>query len=259
MITTAFCKETNSFVNIKNYNPVTHKTLLCNSLHPLTPKLGNINCHHFAHQANTACKHKNKTQWHMSYQILFPQTEIYFETKSPEILKNSPKNFHVADILVDGTVIEIQHSPIGRNDILEREATYDKMIWIFNVKNSVTGTEFICQDQKGFCILRLNKKYLFQTEKETYYDCGKYLCQKISLHGKYAFCKITTYQNFAKKFPTTSIKHESFDILIQDPDFDFAFSVPELQLSNNTIYFQTSQNEDYSPFQLQFPNRYVLF
>lgn len=288
MITTAFCKETNSIIKITDYNPLVHKTLLCNNLHPLTPKLGNIKRHHFAHQANTSCTHKNKTEWHLRYQSLFPQTEVYMPPKiSPKISsKNSPsekenppekensqnpseenpriKNFpvgkyHIADILVDGTVIEIQHSPISKEEIRERETFYEKMIWIFDVKNSVTGTEFICRDKNDICILKLNKKYLFSTEKETYYDCGKYLCQKLSIHGKYAICKILTYETFGKRFIPES---HNFNVLMQDPDFEFSFLVEklEIQTRRNQIFFISSEEKDYSPFQCckYIPNRYIL-
>jgi len=271
MITTAYCKETNSIIKITDYNPAIHKTILCNNMHPLTPKLGNIKRHHFAHQAYTDCNHKHKTLWHLTYQSLFPQTEITFPNKNfpksnntqnkPESLeKPQEKRYNIADILVEGTVIEIQHSPISREEIRERETVYEKMIWIFDVKNSITGTEFICQDQFGICILQLNKKYLYQTEQETYYDCGKYLCQKLSLHGKYALCKIVTYQDFAKKF--TTVKSEDFNVLITDPDFEFAFTVSKLQVQINKIFFDDLliESQDYSPFSSShyFPNRYFL-
>lgn len=269
MITTAYCKETNSIIKIADYNPDIHKTILCNNMHPLTPKLGNIKRHHFAHQAYTDCDHKNKTLWHLTYQSLFPQTEITFPNKNfpkyniqqnkPESLEKSQKRYNIADILVEGTVIEIQHSPISKEEIRERELAYEKMIWIFDVKNSVTGTNFICQDHLGYCILQLNKKYLYQTEQETYYDCGKHLCQKLSLHGKYALCKIVAYQDFAKKF--TTIPHEPFNVLITDPDFEFAFTVPKLQVQLAKIFFESDLlTEDYSPFSSShyFPNRYFL-
>lgn len=260
MITTAYCKETNSIIKITDYNPTIHKTILCNNMHPLTPKLGNIKRHHFAHQAYTDCNHKHKTLWHLTYQSLFPQTEIFFPNKNfPKSEENSQKTYNIADILVEGTVIEIQHSPISREEIRARETVYEKMIWIFDVKNSVTGTEFICQDETGICILQLNKKYLCQTEQETYYDCGKYLCKKLSLHGKYALCKIVAYEDFAKKFIT--VKSEDFNILITDPDFDFVFTVPKLQVQLNKIFFDSDLlSEDFSPFSSShyFPNRYFL-
>ena len=43
---------------------------------------------------------------------------------------------HRADIVTRrGTVIELQHSPLGVDEIGEREAFYGKMIWLFEVQD----------------------------------------------------------------------------------------------------------------------------
>ena len=237
MITTAFCKETNTHVSIENYNPEIHKTLYCKNAHPLMAKRGTTLKHHFAHHQNTACDSKNKTEWHINWQKNFEEIEIPFPPK------------HVADIVHGDLVIEIQHSNISTNDISSREETYGNMIWIFDVKNSVTGSEFICRDDAGKCIVKLNRKCLFQTTKPTYYDCGKYLLRKISLHNRYALCEIVSYSDFAKSISVSEKECGKFDCLVTDSDFGFSFQVFELQYRCGKIFFESPEKEvNYSPF-----------
>ena len=240
MITTAFCKETNGNISIENYNPEIHKSIFCKNAHPLMAKRGNTVKHHFAHYQNTACStiNPNKTEWHLSYQNLFPNIEIQFSKSDIT---------HIADIVHGDLVIEIQHSNISNNDITSREETYQNMIWIFDIKNSVTGTEFICRDDKGKCIAKLNRKCLFETSKPTYYDCGKYLLRKLSLHNRYALCEIIEYSDFAKSLRICDF--EKFDSLITDPDFGFAFQISDLQYRCGKIFFECAlSDQDFSPF-----------
>jgi len=242
MITSAFCKDINAHVSIENYNPEIHKNLSCKNFHPLMAKRGNTVKHHFAHYQNTQCSN-NKTEWHISYQKLFPDTEI------PYPLNPKSGITHIADIVHKNLVIEIQHSNIKKEDIISREETYDEMIWIFDVKNSVTGTEFICRDDAGKCILKLNRKCLFETTKPTYYDCGKFLCKKLSIHNRYALCEIVEYSNFAKSICMSENECGKFDCLITDPDFGFAFQIPELQYRCGKIFFESSHRDiNFSPF-----------
>lgn len=233
MITVAFCRDTNANIDIENYNPEIHKNLICKNAHPLIAKRGNVLKHHFAHYQNTACS--NKTDWHCRWQELFENVEIPFLNSK-----------HIADIVHNGMVIEIQHSNISQNDILSREETYNDMIWIFDVKNSVTGTEFVCRDDTGKCILKLNRKCLFQTSKPTYYDCGKFLCRKISLHNRFALCEIIEYRDFAKSICVE--KKDKFDFLITDPDFEFSFQISELQYRCGKIFFESLDRDNFSPF-----------
>jgi hypothetical protein len=141
------------------------------------------------------------------------------------------------------------------------------MIWIFDVKNSVTGTEFLCRDNVGKCIVKLNRKCLFETSKPTYYDCGKYLLRKISLHGKYALCEIVEYRDFAKSIEyrdfAKSIEYRdfaksidvsekecvNFDSLVTDPDFDFSFHIDTLQYRCGKIFFESNEKDtNFYPF-----------
>ena len=241
MITIAFCKETGNYINIKNIDSSKHETFFCGNLHPLIPKLGNIKTHHFAHYPNTKCDKKSKSEFHLRYQSLFPKTEIIFQ---------SIDSYHIADIVTErdnrDVIIEIQHSNISKEDIMKRENIYESMIWIFDASYGRTETEFICRDEK-YCLLKIKKSYLKNTTKETYYDCGKYLCKLIKFNKSrnVALCEIVQYGDFLFSFPDI----KNFEILLQDPLFEFAFIVDQLFLEERKIYFTSNKEEDYSPFE----------
>lgn len=252
MIKLAFCKETQTYVDIKNYDNNIHKTLLCKYGHLLFPKLGKEMVHHYAHYANTSCSNI-KTIWHENWQKLFRDTEVIFYKDGMR-----ENNKHIADIVTEKKrVIEIQHSPIGIEDIKSREEIYGNMIWIFDIRNQVTGTEFICQS-KDICLIKPNKKYLFLTEKETYYDCGNCLLKKINVFKKFAICKKISYLDFFSYMET--VPFYSLDLLITDFDFSFSFEIDLLKIENNKIYFETSLENNYTPFlpSKYIPNRYFL-
>jgi hypothetical protein len=256
MIKFAFCLETQSEINIDNYDFNIHKTLLCKYNHPLLPKLGKQLIHHYSHYPNTLCSLTNpKTIWHENWQKLFKKTEVAFRK---EIGK------HIADIVTENNrVVEIQHSPISEKDIKSREKTYKDMIWIFDIRNEITGSEFVCKD-KNFALVKASKKYLFSTEKETYYDCGNYLLKKIDILNKYLLCEIIPYDSFFSSLNETPLF--PIDLLITNSNFSFAFEIEKLFIKKNPfgkiekIYFETDSENDYTPFlsSKYIPNRYFL-
>lgn len=87
------------------------------------PKCGEIVVHHWAHEA-AECDPwwESESAWHRKWKGLV-QKERVEVTRGP----------HRADIVrTDGTVVELQHSPISVPEILEREAFYGKMVWLFD-------------------------------------------------------------------------------------------------------------------------------
>lgn len=90
-------------------------------------KCGKINVHHWAH-INADCDHWSEPEgkWHRDWKELVPpeQREV--------VIGN-----HRADIVhANGSVIELQHSPISPETIAEREAHYGNMMWIFSRSGS---------------------------------------------------------------------------------------------------------------------------
>lgn len=92
---------------------------------------------HFAHKRGTICyddwKH-DMSEWHLSWQRQFPE-----QYREVVIEKNGIK--HRADICINGTVIEFQHSPITGEEITKRNAFYlscgYQVVWVFDATDRI--------------------------------------------------------------------------------------------------------------------------
>lgn len=92
---------------------------------------------HFAHKKGTQCLDDwsyDMSEWHKSWQDKFPE-----ECREVIIEKNGIK--HRADILINNTVIEFQHSPITNQEILKRNEFYlscgYRVVWVFDAKDKI--------------------------------------------------------------------------------------------------------------------------
>ncbi len=87
---------------------------------------------HFAHKRNTLCldnwKH-DMSNWHFEWQSKFP-------IESREVVVENEGIVHRADVLLNNTVIEFQHSPISSAEFEERNSFYKKcgyrVVWLFD-------------------------------------------------------------------------------------------------------------------------------
>lgn len=95
----------------------------------LLPKCGKIIAHHWAHRGEDCDPWTEpETEWHRYWKSLVPP-----ECSEVTIEKSGVR--HRADIRTKrGTVIELQHSPLGVDEIAMRESFYGKMIWLFDVQ-----------------------------------------------------------------------------------------------------------------------------
>lgn len=101
----------------------------------LTLKRGNIKVHHYSHKAYSNCDgwHYDMSDWHSSWQSQFPieNQEVVFELNGKK---------HRADVFINNTVIEFQHSKISKAEFDDRNAFYSnlgyKLIWIFDASSS---------------------------------------------------------------------------------------------------------------------------
>ena len=85
---------------------------------------------HWAHKSRQNCDPwwESETEWHRSWKNRFPHDW-------QEIVHTDPKTGerHVADVkTLHGLVIEIQNSPLHREEMRSREQFYGNMIWIVN-------------------------------------------------------------------------------------------------------------------------------
>lgn len=97
---------------------------------PLTAKRGEKNRHHFSHISNT-CKN-NKGEWHTKF-----QDRVSKQYQEIRIYSESLCKYHIADVCINNTVIEFQHSNMDEKTIRKREAFYTsmgyKLVWVFHV------------------------------------------------------------------------------------------------------------------------------
>ena len=92
-------------------------------------KMGFKNVHHFAHKSKTQCDSWTEpmTAWHKGWQDLFASDYV-------EVIMTSKGVKHIADVAVDGHILEIQHSKISAADVKAREEFYTEdgrsLTWI---------------------------------------------------------------------------------------------------------------------------------
>ncbi len=104
----------------------------------LVIKMGEIKCHHFAHEPNSLCKdswHYDMTEWHINWQNHFPKD-------CQEIVKERNGIKHRADVLLENEkiVYEFQHSSLTSDEFDDRNDFYNSLgyqvIWVFDVEDS---------------------------------------------------------------------------------------------------------------------------
>jgi competence protein CoiA len=92
-------------------------------------KVGPDRVPHWAHQSNSNCDpwFEPETPWHRAWKALVvPDAQ--------EVTIKRDGSHHRADICVGehGPVIELQQSTIALQEMLDREAFYGRMIWLFD-------------------------------------------------------------------------------------------------------------------------------
>ncbi len=102
-------------------------------------KKGPQRMHHFSHSRNSErpnCDSWNhdKTDWHRSWQNLFP-----IECQEV-VMKNEEGIRHIADVFTDEKVVEFQHSPMSIEEFYKRNEFYTSLgkpiIWLFDVRSA---------------------------------------------------------------------------------------------------------------------------
>ena len=96
---------------------------------------------HFAHKRNTLClddwKH-DMSDWHFEWQSKFPIESREFVVKKDGVV-------HRADILINDTVIEFQHSPISSEEFEARNSFYKnsgyRVVWLFDAADKMKNDD----------------------------------------------------------------------------------------------------------------------
>lgn len=103
---------------------------------------------------------EGETEWHRAW-----KQQVHDE--ATEVVLGD----HRADIRTqEGVVIELQHSPLDARRIAEREAFYDRLVWLFDAR-SFALRFYPRGAQVDFAWTR-PKKSLFSVRKPLYWDLG---------------------------------------------------------------------------------------
>lgn len=135
-------------------------------------KCGRIKIHHWAHEAADDCDAWSEPMgpWHLSWQDIV----------SPEYIE-VPIGPHRANILSDDDiVIELQHSSIQPEEIEQREAFYDNMVWLFDATHRFGLVP--SGDRAFFSFGRT--KHIVACRKPVFLDFGEHVVQVDTLTDK---------------------------------------------------------------------------
>lgn len=177
---------------------------------------------HFAHKRGTVCYDDwthDMSEWHLSWQKQFPE-----QYREVIIEKNGVK--HRADVCINNTVIEFQHSPITGEEIAKRNEFYlscgYQVVWVFDatdkIKNSIEDSidPMKCRND-DLCWKRPKQQFSIQIPPQV----------KVYLQYK-TFVSNGKYSN------------QEFDIMIlltkiSPKDFTFYQTIPYYILPNNFL------------------------
>lgn len=132
---------------------------------PLTTKKGEIRQHHFAHKQNHLCSDTwershsyDISPWHNEWQSLFPK-------ENQEVKLSLGDTKHRADVIIDRTVIEFQHSIMPVKAFDDRNNFYfnlgNKVIWLFDLSDLLEDQLFYKETDDGLEFHWRNPKKAF--------------------------------------------------------------------------------------------------
>ena len=123
-------------------------------------KRGTVRQHHFAHIRHTECDgwHYDMSEWHIQWQEMFP------EEAREHVFEHNGKR-HIADVFINDTIIEFQHSQLSCDEFEERNSFYIslgyRVFWVFDV----------CEEYDNEAIEESTKKddlYVWKRPKSTF-------------------------------------------------------------------------------------------
>lgn len=132
---------------------------------PLTTKKGEIRQHHFSHKQNHLCSDTwersqsyDISPWHNEWQSLFPKG-------NQEVKLSLGDTKHRADVMIDHTVIEFQHSILSVKAFDDRNNFYFnlgyKVIWLFDLSDLLDNQLFYKEASEGLEFYWRNPKKAF--------------------------------------------------------------------------------------------------
>jgi competence protein CoiA len=129
-------------------------------------KCGKIRTWHWAHEIDSKCDpwFEHETEWHLTWKQLFSKERVEVNM-----------GLHVADIYTKNKIIiELQHSSISTNEIIERESFYgERMMWL--IDGSMFSNNFVIlhKDGKGDYEWHWKRKCWEYAKRPIFIDFGQ--------------------------------------------------------------------------------------
>jgi len=165
-------------------------------------KCGNHKKNHWAHLSTTeSCKYKPMSDFHLMVQSLFHDNFL----EKISIDSNGEK--HIADLEINGLILEVQNSPIDYDEVQKRNIHHKNVVWVLNWE-TFFGDSFKI-DAANSRLIKLNRRRkLFLNFKDNAFFVFK--------NEKFYLCKISN--GFVKIHKT--INKEDFRDFVLNISFD---------------------------------------
>ena len=210
----------------------------------LIARTGEINAHHFAHKSNSECLirdgwHYDMSEWHYNWQNQFPK-------ENQEIVFTNNGKTHRADVFINNTVIEFQHSQIKEEEFYDRNIFYKdlgyKVIWIFDAEEK--EIEYVGERgplcYKSFAWKRPNKIFKKVDWNDKYLEIYFQLKESIwkrqpNYRSIENFADLDIVNNLIK---TTEINYDYSGIISDDwySDYEFLETFIEMKIKEHKKY-----------------------
>jgi hypothetical protein len=108
-------------------------------------KCGEVKIWHWAHLvAECDSWSEGETEWHLAWKTALAAPPFDGRVEVPV---ERDGGLHRADVVLpNGLVVELQHSPIGTDEVGARECFYGRMIWLFDAREAVArGKLCLCE------------------------------------------------------------------------------------------------------------------
>ena len=123
-------------------------------------KEGKVNAKHFAHKSGEC-----KDSWHYDMSEWHRQKQCYFPIENREIVISHNGKTHRADVLVNNTVIEFQHSPITAQEFMERNHFFNslgyRVAWVFDVSTAYELESLTYSEDNNYLMIWKNPMRIF--------------------------------------------------------------------------------------------------
>jgi hypothetical protein len=176
----------------------------------LIAKCGEIKIWHWAHESleNSLCEWEPESEWHRDWKRLVIPTAC-------EVRMNN----HRADIVGNqGRVIELQHSSIDVNQIMDREEAYGfRMIWLFDCYEAYDGERLSITARDHYYSFRWKwaRQHIGWAARPVFLDLGTgdiFWVRKFTVNdqGKcYGWGQMLTYPQFVRRYLSDVLTDEA--------------------------------------------------